>query len=130
MIFPETFEQKLGFDTIRQRIKGYCLSQSGAAWVEKMRFSTEAEFIKTLLRQSLEFRQILEKAEAFPSRFFFDGQDWLQKISLEGNYLDAVEFLNLANALETVIASRNFLQKSKDIYPQLNKLAEPVSVTS
>jgi DNA mismatch repair protein MutS2 len=130
MIFPETLEQKLGFDTIRQRIKSYCLSESGAAWVERMRFGVDAEFIKILLRQSLEFRQIIEKAETFPSRHFFDGQEWIQKISLEGNYIEAPEFLNLANALETVIACRSFLVKSKEIYPQLNKLAEPLAITS
>jgi DNA mismatch repair protein MutS2 len=130
MIFPETLEQKLGFDVIRQRIKSYCLSQSGAAWVDRMRFGTDGDFIRILLKQSLEFRQILEKAENFPSRHFFDGHEWVSKISLEGNYLDAAEFLNLAQALETVIACRNFLVKSKEIYPQLNKLAEPVSLTS
>jgi DNA mismatch repair protein MutS2 len=32
--------------------------------------------------------------------------------------------------METVLACRQFLQKSKEIYPQLNKLAEPVSITS
>ena len=130
MIFPETFEQKLGFDSIRQRIKSYCLSDSGAQWVDKMRFSTEPDFIRTLLKQSLEFRQILEKNEAFPSRFFYDGGEWIQKIALEGNYLDGQEFLKFANALETVLASRNFLLKSRELYPQLFKLAEPVSITS
>jgi DNA mismatch repair protein MutS2 len=130
MIFPETLEQKLGFDQIRIKLKAYCLSQSGADWVDRMRFSVDCEFIKVLLRQSQEFRQILEKSEAFPSRFYYDGQEWIQKISLEGNYLDADDFLKLANALETVIASRNFLVKSKEIYPQLSKLAEPISITS
>jgi DNA mismatch repair protein MutS2 len=130
MIFPEALEQKLGFDSIRQRLSSYCLSQSGAEWVSRMRFITDAEFIKVLLRQSLEFRQILEKGETFPSQFFFDGNEWIQKISLEGNYLDEVEFLKLANSLETVLACRNFLVKAKEVYPQLHKLAEPISVTA
>jgi DNA mismatch repair protein MutS2 len=130
MIFPETLEQKLGFDVIRQKIRSYCLSETGAAYVDRMRFSVDPEFIKILLRQSIEFKQILEKSENFPSRFFFDGTEWIKKISLEGNYLDAPDFLKLANAMDTVLACRNFLLKSKDIYPQLNKLAEPVSITS
>jgi len=130
MIFPETFEQKLGFDTIRQRITSYCLSQAGARWVDRLRFNTDAEFIKILLRQAVEFVQILEKGEAFPSRFFFDASEWLKKIALEGNYLDPEEFLRLANALETVLAARVFLQKNKDIYPQLFKLSEPAAITS
>ena len=60
MIFPDTLEDKLGYDSIRQRLKSYCLSQAGAAWIDRMRFSTDAEFIKILLRQNLEFKQILD----------------------------------------------------------------------
>src|SRR5436190_20663656 len=126
MIFPENIEQKLGFDVIRQRIRSYCLSDAGGQWVDRMKFSVDAEFIRILLRQSLEFRQILEKSENFPSRFFFDGSEWIARISLAGSYLDAEDFIRLANALDTVLASTAFLSKARDVYPQLYKLSEPV----
>ncbi|MBT1711747.1 endonuclease MutS2, partial [Fulvivirgaceae bacterium PWU5] len=129
MIYPETFEDKLGFGQIRQKLKGYCLSAAGAAWVDDMRFSREVEEIRTQLQQNLEFRQILEKSETFPSRYFFDPTDWLQKIAIEGNWLEADEFLNLAYSLETVMAARQFLSKAQDIYPALYRLAQPVMVT-
>lgn len=130
MIFPNTLENKLGVDQIRLRLKSYCLSVAGAEWVDRMRFSADADFIKILLRQNLEFRQILEKSETFPSQHFFDGEDWLKRISLEGNYLEAEEFLKLSQALDTILACKNFLVKTKEIYPQLHQLAELVSVTS
>ncbi len=130
MIYPNEFEDKLGFVQIRQKLKGYCLSDAGAAWVDRMRFSTEADFIRILLKQSLEFLQILEKGEPFPSRYFFDPAEWIQKITLEGNWLEADEFLNLAYSLETIIACKTFLNKAREIYPELYKLAEPVAVTS
>lgn len=130
MIYPNEFEDKLGFVQIRQKLKGYCLSDAGAAWVDRMRFSTEVDFIRILLKQSLEFLQILEKGEPFPSRYFFDPAEWIQKITLEGNWLEADEFLNLAYSLETIIACKTFLNKSREIYPELYKLAEPVAVTT
>jgi DNA mismatch repair protein MutS2 len=130
MIFPDSLEIKLGIDVIRQRLKTSCLSTAGAGWVDRMRFGTDAEFIKILLKQNLEFRQILEKGEAFPSQYFFDAEDWLKRISLEGNYLEAEEFLKLSQALETILACRNFLVKSRELYPQLHKLSEPVTITS
>jgi DNA mismatch repair protein MutS2 len=128
MIFPDTLESKLGFDQIRQRLRSYCLSNSGAEWVERMKFSVDSEFISILLRQSLEFRQILETSD-FPSQHFFDGQEWFKKISLEGNFLEAIEFLNLSQALETILACKNLIIKSKEKYPQLFKLSEPVNLT-
>jgi DNA mismatch repair protein MutS2 len=130
MIYPQEFENKLGFDQIRLKLKSYCLSDAGAAWVDRMRFSTDHEFIRTILHQNLEFKQILEKSEDFPSRYYFDGSEWLHRISLEGNFLEAEEFLNLAYALETILACRNFLTRSKEFYPQLAKLTEPVSITN
>jgi len=130
MIYPVDFEQKLGFDQVRQKLKDACLSAAGAAWVDKMRFSHEVDFINVLLKQNLEFRQILEKGEPFPSKHFFDPAEWLQKISLEGNWLEASEFLDLAYALETIVAAKTFLTKSKDYYPELFRLTEPVLVTN
>lgn len=129
MIYPDSFEQRLGFDQIRLKLKSYCHSAAAEAWVDRMRFGTDADFIKILLKQNLEFRQILEKGESFPSRYFFDPTDWMQKISVEGNWLEAEEFLNLAYSLETILASKAFLLKSAEIYPELNRMAAPVSIS-
>lgn len=130
MIYPDTLEQKLSFDQIRLRLKSYCLSGSGSSMVDEMTFSSDAGRIRMLLRQTLEFRFILEKSENFPSRHYHDAGDWLKKIGTEGSYIDAEEFLRLAQALETIIAMKNFLTKGKELYPELNKLGEPLTVSS
>jgi DNA mismatch repair protein MutS2 len=130
MIYPEYLEQKLGFDQIRQRLKSLCLSPAGAERVEALTFSTDPEWIVTHLRQTLEFRLILEKNESFPSRHYYDAAEWLEKIRQEGNYLEAADLLKLALALETISACKAFLVKARDIYGELFRLAEPVSATS
>jgi DNA mismatch repair protein MutS2 len=128
MIYPDTLEQKLGFDQIREKLKKYCSSPAGEAWVDKMHFNADAGFITTLLKQNLEFKQILEKGEPFPSRYFSDPTEWLQKISIEGSWLEAEEFLNLAYSLETIIACRVFLTKSAEVYPELFKLSRMIAL--
>lgn len=130
MIYPDSFEEKLGFNQIRQKLKAYCHSPAGEDWVDRMRFSAEHDFIRVLLKQNLEFRQILEKGETFPSQHFLDASDWIQKIALEGNWLEADEFLQLAYSLETIIACKNFLVKNADIYPELFRMTESVTVTA
>lgn len=130
MIYPDAFEIKLGFDQIRTKLRNYCLSPAGQAWVDNMRFSTDFEFVKILLNQNLEFRLILEKGESFPSKHFFDPAEWLAKVALEGNWLEADEFLNLAYSIETIVACKTFLSKNPEIYPQLYLLAQPVAITS
>jgi len=130
MIYPEDFEHKLGFDQIRSKLKAYCLSSSGVAWIDRMRFSNNMDFIQVLLKQNLEFRQILEKDDPFPSQHFFDAGDWLKRIGLEGSWLEAEEFLKLAHALETIAAARTFLVKSKELYPELFRLTAPVTIST
>jgi DNA mismatch repair protein MutS2 len=129
MIYPADFEEKLSFDQIRAKLKAYCLSGAGVAWVNNMRFSTNAEFIRILLKQNLEFRLILEKGEDFPSRHFYDASDWLKKISLENNWLETEDFLGLSYSLQTIIDCKKFLTRTSESYPELYKVAEPVSVT-
>ena len=130
MIYPDTLEQRLGFDQIRLRLKSYCLSASGSALVDSMQFFTDVEFIRTLLKQTLELRQIQEKNENFPARHYYDATEWLDKIALEGNYIGVEEFLRLAMALETIIGMKTFLNKGKDVYPELWKLADPLQITT
>src|SRR5687767_864300 len=129
MIYPETFEAKLGFDQIRAKLKQYCLSTAGQDWVDNMKFSTDFEFVNILLSQNLEFRLILEKGEPFPSQHFFDPSDWIKKIALEGNWLEAEEFLNLAYSIETILACKVFLTKNAEAYPQLYLLSQSITVT-
>ena len=130
MIYPETFETRLGFDQIRAKLKSYCFSTAGQGWVDNMKFSTDFVSIKTLLNQNIEFRLIIEKGETFPSKYFFDPVEWIKKISLEGNWLEADEFLNLAYGIDTILACKAFLEKNAEIYPHLHVLAQPVNITS
>ncbi len=129
MIYPVDFEQKLGFDQIRQKLADKCSSSAAVALVHELNFKTDYSWIDISLRQNLEFKQILEKGETFPSQYFFDPTLWLQKISLEGNYLDEKELLDLANALSTILACKNFLEKNREVYPELYKLTESVTLS-
>ena len=43
MIYPQNFEQKIGFDQIRQLLKDKCLSTLGEERVTDMKFSEQHE---------------------------------------------------------------------------------------
>lgn len=129
MTFPDDFEVKLGFDQIREKLHAYCLSIPGVRQVSELRFRTDAEKILNLLHQNLEFKQILEKGEAFPSNHYIDPEEIFRKTSLEGNYLDEPEFLQLAYSLQTILACRDFLVKGKEFYPTLYQLSQPITIS-
>jgi DNA mismatch repair protein MutS2 len=129
MNFPDDFEGKLGFDQIRQKLNGYCLSIPGVRLVEELASSTDLGKITSHLNQNLEFKQILEKGETFPSNHFIDPEEIFKKVALEGNYLDEPEFLQLVYSLQTIFSCRDFLVKSKDVYPTLFQLTIPVTIS-
>jgi DNA mismatch repair protein MutS2 len=128
MLHPSDFEIRLGFDHIRKRLTNLCLSGSGASRVAEMQFSATHADVSTWLKQTREFKQIFEKGENFPSTHYLDAREILKKSSLEGNYLDEPEFLQLAYSLQTILECRNFLTRSKEFYPELFTLTEQIAI--
>ena len=80
MIYPNNFEQKIGIDAIRQFIIEKCLCPIGEEQVTAMNFSTDYATIAKWLEQTGEFAQILRNKEAFPTDFFLDVRDSLQRV--------------------------------------------------
>ena len=69
MIYPQNFEQKIGFDQIRQLLKDKCLSTLGEERVTDMNFSEQHEEVEEKLNQVTEFVRIIRKRTDFPINF-------------------------------------------------------------
>ena len=70
MLYPDNFEEKIGFDIVRRLILDHCLSPQGAEAVDNMRFMTDMLQIMPALEAVEEFRQLLANEAAF--RHLFD----------------------------------------------------------
>lgn len=132
MIYPNTFEQKIGFDSIRQHLNDYCLSELGQQRVRDMAFSTDYNYVKKQIRMTSEFVRILNE-EDFPAQNFYDVRPSLKRIRIENTYLEVQELFDLQRSLETIHLIVSFLQKSVDeektipVYPHLQDLSANVS---
>lgn len=129
MIYPKNFEIKLGFDEIRTKIMGRCLSSLGIEEIEHLSFLTNAESINRLLRQVKEMRLILTGIEDFPTENFFDMREALIHIHVKGTYLEEPELFSLKSSLITASDIVKFLSADEDedgkvLYPELKKLTE------
>ena len=136
MIYPQNFEQKIGFDQIRQLVKGKCLSTLGMERVDEMAFSDDYREIDRRLEQVMEFISILQGEDDFPSQYFFDVRPSLKRIRVEGLYMDESELFDLRRSLETIRDVVRFLRQTDDEedeeahspYPALYELAGEVMV--
>jgi len=127
MIYPRNFEQKISFDTIRQMIYENCLSEMGASYVEKIRFTSNFELLNKLLDQVDEFRQILSLEESFPASDYFDLNPELRRISIPGTYIEQEKLFDLKSSLSTINECIDYIQKLEtEKFPSIQTLAEPV----
>ena len=132
MIYPQNFEQKIGFDQIRQILKEKCLSTLGEERVDDMGFSDRFNEIEEKLEQVGEFVRIIREEDNFPAQYFFDVRPSLKRIRVEGMYLDEQELFDLRRSLETIKEIVRFLnreeEESQSPYPSLKQLAGDIAV--
>ncbi len=135
MIYPQNFEQKIGFDCIRQLLKEQCLSTLGEGEVDNMQFSDKVADINRKLNETIEFVHIIQEEDAFPDQYFFDVRPSLLRIRVEGLYLDEGELFDLRRSLETISRIVGFLSRNAGddegdvLYPALQRLSDNITVS-
>ena len=136
MIYPNNFEQKIGFDEIRSRLRERCLSTLGKEKVDEIAFSTELDVVNEWLAQIREFRRLQEEADDFPMQYFFDVRESIRRIRLENTHLEENEVWDLRRSLQTIADIVKYLERGAEEtasgelrypYPALHRLTEDVT---
>ena len=142
MIYPNNFEQKIGFDEIRELLKARCLSTLGKEKVDEIAFSTDASAVNEWLAQVREFRRLQEEKDDFPMQFFFDVRESIRRIRLENTHLEENEVWDLRRSLQTIADIVRYLNRGERSevrgerlpdtqeeadYPALQRLTEGVT---
>ena len=66
MIYPDSFEKKIGFATVRDMVANYCTSTLGKKYCHNMAFSTDFDTVKRLLTSTSEMKTIIARDETLP----------------------------------------------------------------
>ena len=134
MIYPNNFENKIGFDEIRTLLRERCLSTLGKEMVGAISITNDAETINEWMRQVREFRKLQDEADDFPLQYFFDVRESVSRLRLEGTHLEENELFDLRRSLETICNIVRFLNRTEDYeeqksypYPALHRLTEDVT---
>ena len=102
MIYPNTFENKIGFNEIRTLLRERCLSSLGKEEIDKIAFMDDMKAINTQLARVREFRKLQEEAEDFPISYFFDVRQSVARLRLEGTHLEEDELFDLRRSMGTI----------------------------
>jgi len=130
VFYPKNFEQKIGFDQIREILKQHCLSELGKKYIdsELFSFSDDYETVKTRIDQTDEFKQLITMEDNFPTSYYIDVRPSLEKLRPITTFMDVNELFDLRRSLDSIKSVARFIQTKAEKYPQLAKLTEKVQL--
>ena len=129
MIYPNNFEQKIGFDRLRGQIADLCGMQASRRLVEAEGFSSSREEIERRQDTADEMRVLMMLDSDAPRDEFPDTEGIVEKIGVEGAFLDVAEVAVLRRALTAVGNMVGFLLgRPEGRYPRLRSRSERVCV--
>ena len=129
MTHPENFEQKIGFNHIREAVKGHCISAMGFERAEAMIFGTDQESIEQSLDQTVEFMRLLQNGVPFPVRDYHDLREEFQHIRIPGTNISLEGLFAMKpslNALDYILKFGH--SESREDYPELCALTDGIEV--
>ena len=128
MIYPNTFEEKVGFDRIRQLTERYCATELAKEKLHAVKLSTNYEWITREICLVEELRQILMMEEGFPQTGYVNVDNLLKKLAVIGTFLDPNEMVLLRSALDVVNSILSFLRRvDAEKYPYFVRMSEGIS---
>ncbi|MBA4166964.1 MAG: DNA mismatch repair protein MutS [Chitinophagaceae bacterium] len=119
-LFPESALVQLEYDKIKELLKDQCQTEYAKTRAEQLRIHTRKEFITGDLKQSDEYKQLLEAAQYFPNDYILNLQRELKLLGISGAVLNGDEFLQirkLAVSIQSIF--RWFDKERKTVYPAL-----------
>lgn len=115
MIYPENFEQKIGFTEIRTLLKGRCLSSLGTEWVDKqVHFMSNPQDIEQSLEEARQFKLFMEQTDEETESEFFDVREPLLRVRPERTYLEEQDLFNLKRSMVSVLLYVKFFTQTTD----------------
>ncbi|PLX09015.1 MAG: endonuclease MutS2 [Marinilabiliales bacterium] len=122
MIFPQNFENKIGFDVIRKKIKANCKVDSARTLADDISFSTDADYIDQRLCETEEMISIYRLKDDYPVKEYPDINNCTSKLKVKGAFLQLNDLINIRIVLEQSKSLIAFFKKDdKNSFPVLKK---------
>jgi DNA mismatch repair protein MutS2 len=130
LLYPQNFEQKIGFSQIREILESYCLSPLGLYFVRRMGFLDRFDLVERLLQQTDEYVSLMNAGADFPVQYYFDVNTHLHRAAIQNTFLEPVAFYEIKMSLKTIRASLTFFANPEveELYPSLKALGANIQV--
>lgn len=121
--FPESALIQLEFDKIKGLLKEQCQTEYGKSRAEDLRIHTRKEFIDYELKQTDEFKQLLDATQYFPLDHVLNLHRELKLLSIPGAILNGDQFLEIKKLPQNIQGIFRWFDKDRKVlYPALHKV--------
>ena len=103
MIYPANFEQKIGFDRLREQVAARCTMRAACARLAGETFSTSAREIARRLTLADEMRLLLDMEHEFPGGEYPDVDHIVAKLRVEGSCRGVAAFPEIVQRIDAIV---------------------------
>ena len=123
MIYPANFEQRIGFDRIREQVISLCSMQSAREVIASEGFSTSMREIEERLKLADQMRVVISMEHGADIGEQEDIAAIVEKIAVEGSYITEEEAAILLRSLRSASSIIEFILSRKEgLYPDLRRI--------
>lgn len=127
MIYPANFEQRIGFDRIREQVMSLCSMRSAREVIASEGFSTSKRDIEERLSLADEMRVVISMEYGADIGEQEDIAAIVDKIGVEGSYVTEMEAATLLRSLKSASSIVEFILSRKEgLYPNLRRITNGV----
>ncbi|HXB94657.1 MAG TPA: MutS2/Smr-associated SH3 domain-containing protein [Puia sp.] len=122
-IFPESALVQLEFDKVKALLAEHCNTEYAHAKAAELRIHTQLEFIELELRQSHEFKLLLQNGQYFPNDHTLNLARELKLLGIPGAVLSGEQFMQVRRLSESIQSIfRWFDAERRTAYPALARV--------
>jgi DNA mismatch repair protein MutS2 len=112
LVYPDTFEEKIGFNQVRLKVVDLCVTPLGSELATEMHASSDYIEVKASQTDVVEFAEIILHHADFPELAPVDIRNSIVKGRIPGSYLDIPEWLDVRRMLASVRQIEVFFDKT------------------
>ncbi len=114
-IFPESALVQLEFNKIKDLLREHCQSEYGKSRAENLRIHTRPDFIEPELRQSNEYKLLIQNGQHFPNDYTLNLAKELKLLAIPGAVLNGEQFMQIRKLAESIKAVFRWFDNEKKL---------------
>lgn len=130
MLYPNNFNELIGFNKIKEEIKKLCLTEQAQELVDNLKYSDSIDIIQREINETNEVKNIIELGYNIPIHHFSSIEPVLNKSKITGGFAEVEELHGLKGFIDIYNKSWTFIRTFIDFeIPSLNNLIPTTEIT-